>query len=58
MQEMQWQSCVLRTTGAQKRRDQRLPEKEGQGTETCIGAKGPLPQEIGKDPIRNSTKDG
>lgn len=57
MQEMQWQSRVLRTAGARKRRDQRLPEKAGQGTETCIGAEAPPPREIGKDPIRNPTKD-
>lgn len=42
---------MLRTAGAQKWRDQRLPEKVGQGTEA------PPPQEIGRDPIRNSTKD-
>lgn len=47
---------MLRTAGARKRRDQRLPEKAGQGTETCIGAEAPAPQEIGKDPIRNPTR--
>lgn len=57
MQEMQRQRRVLRTMGAQKRGDQRLPEREGQGTETCIGAEAPLPQKIGKDPISNSTKE-
>lgn len=32
-------------------------KRKARGTETGIGAEAPPPPEIGKDPIRNSTKD-